>query len=119
MIGWWEIRRIVYNVLILFAFAATYLGAGVVVSPHLAPGEDPIEPVAVIFVIIPAYFLTANICYTFCWVVEATVRWFHFQLPQYPRHRVFWAFSLLSCLITTAPFWYILVYWIGKPVVPQ
>jgi hypothetical protein len=119
MIGWWELRRIVYNVLILVAFFATYMGFCVVVGPHLPPGEDPIEPMAVVFVVIPTYFLIANVCYTFCWIVPAIFRLFQFRPSNLSRSRVFWGYCLLSCAITSVPFWYMLIYWFGKPVISQ
>jgi len=119
MIGWWELRRIPYNLLILIAFFATYFGVGVVVGPHLAPGEDPIEPMAVIFLVIPTYFAVANIGYTFCWIVPAVLRLFRVQPFGLARNRTFWGYSLLSCVITSAPFWYMLVFWFAKPSVAQ
>jgi hypothetical protein len=119
MIGWWELRRLIYNALILVAFFATYFGVCVVVGPHLAPGEDPIEPMAVIFVIVPTYFAVANICYTFCWVIPAVLRSLHVRPFNLARDKGFWVFLFLSCLITSVPFWYMLAFWFGKPAVPQ
>jgi len=76
MIGWWELRRIVYNVVILVAFFAAYVRFCFLVGPHLAPGEHPIAPMAVVFVIIPTYFVVANLCYTFCWIAPSIFRLF-------------------------------------------
>jgi hypothetical protein len=71
IIGWWELRRIPYNIivgsvglcsLVLFFVFITYSGV-------LAPGEDPEEPIAIIM----APFLI-NIFYTAGWVVELISR---------------------------------------------
>jgi hypothetical protein len=71
IIGWWELRRIPYNIivgsvglcsLILFFVFITHCDV-------LQPGEDAEEPIAIIL----APFLI-NICYTGGWVVEIVSR---------------------------------------------
>ena len=71
IVGWWELRRIPYNVivgsvglcsLVLFFVFITHCGV-------LAPGEDAEEPLAIILA--P---LLINICYTAGWFVEVISR---------------------------------------------
>ena len=71
VIGWWELRRVPYNVivgsvglcsLVLFFLFITQSGV-------LQPGEDAEEPMAIIL----APFLI-NICYTGGWIVEIVSR---------------------------------------------
>lgn len=68
---WWEQRRIpvnallfVYGIMCLVVFLAVINGSHV-----LQPGEDAVEPMAIILA--PIAF---NICYTFGWLVEAPAR---------------------------------------------
>ena len=71
IIGWWERRRIPYNLFLaavgipsLILFSLT-MGA----SHSVQPGEDAVEPMAVI-----AAPVLANIAYTFGWMVEGARR---------------------------------------------
>lgn len=68
---WWELRRIPYNIfvgclgiisLILFFFFIEHSG-------QLNPGEDALEPLALIFA--PLFI---NIAYTSGWIVEIILR---------------------------------------------
>jgi len=71
IVGWWELRRIPFNLVIglfgVFAFAifaTSIYSAGV-----LQPGEDAVEPFALLLAPI-----AANICYTAGWLVDAPLR---------------------------------------------
>ena len=71
VVGWWELRRIPFNLvigvfgLVAFAvFATSIYSAGV-----LQPGEDAIEPFALLLAPI-----AANLCYTLGWLVDAPLR---------------------------------------------
>ena len=70
-IAWWEKRRILVNLLIgAYGVVCLLIFFAAISSSHvLQPGEDAVEPIALILV--PIAF---NICYTFGWVVEATAR---------------------------------------------
>ncbi|HKQ57371.1 MAG TPA: hypothetical protein VJY35_05850 [Candidatus Eisenbacteria bacterium] len=71
VILWWEIRRIPYN-LIVGGWGIVCLIVYLVAignSGHLKPGEDAIEPMA----ILAAPFLI-NACYTLGWLVELPLR---------------------------------------------
>lgn len=100
VIVWWESRRILYNVLvgvmggaslILMLFFASRPGM-------LPPGEDVVEPMALI--IAP---ILANICYTAGWVVELILRCI---LRERARQLGFWLLCLgfaFSLIVVTAP----------------
>src|SRR5688572_15583750 len=71
VIVWWELRRIPFNLLIgvyglicllLFFWAITTSG-------HLPPGEDAVEPLALMMTV-----FAANACYTLGWLLEIAVR---------------------------------------------
>ena len=71
VISWWEERRIVFNV-----FVAVYgLGClavflwGILGSGRLRPGEDAIEPLALL-----GAPVAVNLCYTLGWLVEVPAR---------------------------------------------
>ena len=67
IIGWWELRRILYNIILLLSLqiALSILNATVT---DLLPGEDVIEPFAMAFLL-----LLANAFYTVGWVIDITV----------------------------------------------
>lgn len=68
---WWEARRLPVNLLIgvygIVCLAVFFWGLSG--SGHLKPGEDAVEPLALIAA--PIMF---NVCYTLGWVVEASAR---------------------------------------------
>jgi hypothetical protein len=71
IIGWWEIRRIPYNLLILpiglvslIVFFVAILSTG-----HLKPGEDAVEPLAVL-----AAPFAMNFFYTAGWLAEVSLK---------------------------------------------
>jgi len=109
---------VAYNVVILVAFLATWLGITAVASPHLPPGQDAIEPM-VLFLFIPRYLLIANVCYASCWLVAVGLRLLQVKPFGPSRGWAFLGYSLLSCLVTSIPFWCALVYWMGRPLVAQ
>ena len=72
IIGWWELRRIPYNIIVgffgvicLIVFFVCIESSGV-----LRPGEDAEEPIAIIL----APF-AVNFCYTAGWLVDVSLRW--------------------------------------------
>lgn len=71
VILWWEVRRIAYNAVMAVVGLAGLLAfiALINASGELQPGEDAVEPLALL-----AVPIVANICYTAGWVMELTVR---------------------------------------------
>ena len=69
--AWWEVRRLPFNLIIgtygilcLVVFFATITKSG-----HLQPGEDAVEPLALM-----AAPIIINVLYTLGWIVELTYR---------------------------------------------
>lgn len=111
VIGWWELRRVVCNVVLIVAVIATWLGIAAVAGPHLAPGEDPVEPMVLVF-FLPRYFAVANACYTLGWIIELISRRFN---PEAARRNSTWVFRgylILACIVTSVPFWIVCAHWL-------
>ncbi len=71
VIGWWELRRIPFNFVIgLFgSFAFAVFATSIYSTGILEPGEDAVEPFALLLVPI-----AANICYTAGWLLDVPLR---------------------------------------------
>jgi hypothetical protein len=70
LIWWWEVRRIPFNLLIGLWGALCMLAFMWGVGAVLAPGEDAVEPVALL-----AAPVVINALYTLGWLLEIPVRW--------------------------------------------
>jgi hypothetical protein len=71
VVAWWEIRRVPFN-LIVGLYGVACLVAffwAITTSGHLQPGEDAVEPLALL-----AAPFGINILYTLGWVVEVPTR---------------------------------------------
>lgn len=67
IIFWWEIRRILYNLIVLFF---GFLSLGIISAlVSLQPGEDLVEPIAVLL-----FAVLCNIGYTLGWFTELFVK---------------------------------------------
>lgn len=71
VVAWWEVRRVPFNIIIgvygvlclaIFFWAVT-------TSSHLQPGEDAVEPIALL-----AAPFAINVLYTLGWIVEVPAR---------------------------------------------
>jgi hypothetical protein len=73
IIGWWELRRIPYNLIVgllgIVSLAMFFLF--IHLAHELKPGEDAVEPLAIIFAPI-----AINILYTGGWISELLLRIF-------------------------------------------
>jgi hypothetical protein len=71
VIGWWELRRIPYNLIVgLLGIANLFMFFLFIHLAHgLEPGEDAVEPLAIIFAPI-----VINILYTAGWMAELILR---------------------------------------------
>jgi hypothetical protein len=69
VILWWELRRLVYNAVLLVIGAATVIGYEWLMTKLIPLGEDAIEPMGLV-VLVVLYGVMANLCYTLGWVVE-------------------------------------------------
>jgi hypothetical protein len=71
IIAWWELRRVPFNIIVI-AYGALgfviFLWA-ITTSGHLQPGEDAVEPLALL-----AAPFVINLLYTLGWLVEIPTR---------------------------------------------
>ena len=111
IIRWWEIRRLLYNAILIGIGIASIVGMELLMSKVIPVGEDAIEPFALALGTV-AYGITANICYTLGWIVELGGRRANAGLARARGEKLFLAGLWLSCLLTSAPFWFGLVFWL-------
>ena len=71
VIVWWELRRLPFNVIIgaYGIFCLLIFFAAIVTSGHLQPGEDAVEPLALL-----AAPFVINVLYSLGWIAELTAR---------------------------------------------
>ncbi len=67
VIRWWEERRLAFNLFVFVVGSCSFLAFlyCIVRSGTLKPGEDAVEPMALVLVWIPV-----NVCYTLGWFIE-------------------------------------------------
>jgi hypothetical protein len=105
IIRWWEIRRIPYNAALFVIGIASIMGMDLLMEKVLPPGDDAVEPIGLFFGI-AAYALMANLCYTSGWILELGIKKAgEAQARLLARKLFLWGF-LASCVLTSAPFWY-------------
>ncbi|KAA6465005.1 hypothetical protein DYQ86_03365 [Acidobacteria bacterium AB60] len=111
VIRWWEVRRIAYNA-VLFAIGITSIMTMEWLMGKVIPvGEDAVEPFALALGVI-VYAIMADLCYTLGWIIELAAK------PRKPDEqrtrakRLFIAGLWFSCLLTSLPFWFGLVFWL-------
>ena len=68
---WWEKRRIPFNLIVgvYGLFCLTIFMVSIITSGHLGPGEDAVEPLALL-----AAPFGINVLYTLGWLVEVPLR---------------------------------------------
>jgi hypothetical protein len=102
---------VLYNA-ILFAIGFASIFAMEFLMEKVIPvGEDAIEPFALALGVV-FYGIMANLCYTLGWVVEMAGRRKDETQARERAKLHFWGGLWLSCLLTTAPFWFGLVFWL-------
>jgi hypothetical protein len=71
VVAWWEIRRLSFNVIVgaYGALCFVVFFWAITTSGHLQPGEDAVEPIALL-----AAPLGINVLYTLGWLVEVPTR---------------------------------------------
>ena len=112
VIRWWELRRLLYNLVLLVVGVAAIAGMEWLMGRVIPLGEDAIEPLTLVLGVV-VYGIMANLCYTLGWVIELRRRRAD---PVAARQRGQWMFragTLFSCVLTSLPFWFACVYWIA------
>jgi len=112
VILWWEWRRLLYNAIVLVIGLATFVGFEYMMSKAIPPGEDAQEPMDMIIAIV-VYAAILNICYTIGWTHELKERQSGSGRRAARAHgkQIFRVGLLISCLVTSLPFWYACVYY--------
>ena len=111
IIRWWELRRLLYNAVLLVVGLAAIAGMEWLMGRAVPVGEDAVEPMALVLGVL-VYGLMANLCYTLGWVIEL---WGRKTDPASARLRGQWMFQvglLFSSVLTSLPFWFAGVFWI-------
>ncbi len=113
IIRWWEIRRIFYNAILFGIGIASILGMEWLMDKVIPVGEDAVEPFALAFGAV-TYGIMANICYSFGWIVEVRGSRTNAVLARARGRKLFLAGLWFSCVLTTAPIWYGLIFWLTQ-----
>jgi hypothetical protein len=111
VISWWEWRRLAFNGLLLLIGIAALIGFEILMEKAIAPGEDAEEPFG-LFLSFVAYGVMANVCYTPGWLVELIQREKDPVLARERGKRNFRRGMWFSCILTTAPFWFALLFYV-------
>jgi hypothetical protein len=102
VIGWWELRRLSYNLFLAAVGIPSLIVFFLAISAahELQPGEDAVEPMALF-----AAPILANIAYTAGWVVEGALLWRRSTQPRGPRLMRFGVLFSLFVILLPAVAW--------------
>lgn len=101
-IAWWEVRRLLYNLLVMPAFV---LCAGLSLALCGLPWQRPGLAVIVLGVV---FFTGANAAYTLGWITEIVWSGGQTSITRPYRRGLFWAGVVLSLLLCLIPFFGVL-----------
>lgn len=110
VIRWWEVRRLLFNGVLLVVGFGSIEAMDFLISRATPDGGSGMEAFGLALGVL-FYGLAANICYTSGWIVELLGRKGGESLARSRAKNHFWLGLWLSGLLTTAPFWFGLVYW--------
>ena len=114
VVAWWEARRIPFNLIVgTYGFACLVVFfTAITTSGHLGPGEDAVEPLAII-----AAPIVINLLYTLGWIVEIVYRTVEPDVsPRFGPRLLALGLALgLSLCTLPAAYWggYRILQWIG------
>jgi hypothetical protein len=100
VIRWWELRRLLYNALLLVVGAAAIAGMEWLRTKAIPLGENAVEPMILVLGVL-AYGLMADLCYTLGWVVELRSRKTDPVTARQRGQCMFRAGLLFSCVLTS------------------
>ena len=113
IIRWWELRRILYNLLLSMIGIAALWSMERFLNPALPVSDHAAQKLGLVL-LSAGYVLGANLFYTLGWMTELEDRR---SVPELARKRAvsnFWKGLLFSCGLTTLPFWFGYVYWLVR-----
>lgn len=111
IIRWWELRRWLYNAILFVIGIASIIAMESLMEKVIPVGEDAIEPFAMALGVV-LYGMAANLCYTLGWLVEITGRRADEEFARSRAQNHFLLGLWLSCLLTAAPLWFGIVFWL-------
>jgi hypothetical protein len=111
VIRWWELRRVSYNAILFVIGIASIFAMELLMSKVIPIGEDAVEPIVLAFSVV-AYGVLANLCYTLGWIVELVSKREHEVGARQRAEKLFLLGLWFSCLLTSAPLWFGLAFWI-------
>ena len=93
VIRWWELRRLLYNAVLLVVGVAAIAGFEWLMTKVIPLGEDAIEPMLLLVGVV-VYGVMANLCYTLGWIIEL---WSRKTDAVAARRRGQWMFRAACC----------------------
>jgi hypothetical protein len=105
IIRWWEARRSHFNGYVLAVGFASWLLVMIAGAAAVKPGEDFVEPFAMLFGSV-IYVAMANVCYTLGWVVDTVF------YNGRPRTRLYKSGLILAAVLTALPGIWAVVAWL-------
>jgi hypothetical protein len=111
VIRWWELRRLLYNAVLFLIGMISILAMELLMERVIPPGEDAVEPFVLALGVL-VYGIVANLCFTSGWIVELVGRGTDENRARARAQKHFLLGLWLSCLLTSAPFWFGLVFWL-------
>jgi hypothetical protein len=104
------LKLLVYNAVLFVVGVATIAGYEWLMTKLIPLGEDAIEPMCLVAGVV-VYAAMANLCYTLGWVVELRGRRGDAVAARRRGQWMFRAGLLLSCVLTSLPFWFACLFW--------
>jgi len=109
-IVWWEVRRIVFNGVLLVAGLVTLAILFAVAKAATQVGES--DPPPLLYFAVPAYAIGANMFYTLGWLTELLWSGGDTLKTAPYRNRIFWLGLICSALLTLAPGAVFALFWL-------
>lgn len=108
---WWEIRRVLFNLVVMTGGACSFVVIALIGARYVDPGEDVIEPLGVLFggAIV---MIAANICYTLGWVTELMWSQGDTSRTEATRSRVYRRGMMFSAIVALTPGALVLAGWL-------
>jgi len=104
LVGWWEARRLGFNLWVGFVGIVTWLLVLCVGSLAVKPGEDFEEPF-MMFIGPVVYGVMANVCFSLGWIVDTSL------YRGRPRAALYKAGLFFSIVLTAMPGIWAVVAW--------
>ncbi|MGA2754871.1 MAG: hypothetical protein ABSE53_14015 [Terracidiphilus sp.] len=108
VVRWWELRRLPYNAILFVIGIASIFAMEFFAQKVNSAGDAPELETGLTIVL---YGLIANLCYTLGWIVELIARRKDKARARLRAKKLFLMGLWGSCLLTSAPFWFGVVFW--------